>query len=53
MPLFPTTKPPALCDSDEEVEGIDVTGDELRVLVIGSCKIDTHLYRYARGAVPG
>ncbi len=47
-PLFPTGKPANLCGADEEVEGIDVSGDELRVMVIGTCKLDTHLYLYTR-----
>jgi len=47
-PLFPVPLPEIQCDQPQEVEGVDVDGDTLRVLVIGSCLIDSHLYRYQR-----
>ena len=47
-PLFPAPVPEKVCDNPEEVEGVDVDGDTLRVLVLGSCAIDSYLYRYER-----
>jgi hypothetical protein len=46
--LFPAPVPEVQCNQPQEVEGDDVDGDTLRVLVIGSCLIDEHLYRYER-----
>ena len=36
------------CGVEAEVEGIDVSGDELRVMVIGTCLVDTHVDVYVR-----
>ena len=47
-PLFPTLIPKNVCGVEAEVEGIDVSGDELRVMVIGTCLVDTHLDLYVR-----
>lgn len=49
-PLFPVLIPPDVCGAEAEVEGVDVDGDELRVMVIGSCLLDTHVDRYVRDA---
>ena len=46
--IFPAPVPEMQCTQPQEVEGVDVDGDTLRVLVIGSCQIDEHLYRYER-----
>jgi len=46
--LFPIPIPPPQCDNAPEVEGLDVDGETLRVLVIGSCRVDSHLYRFER-----
>lgn len=48
-PLFPTVAPENVCGVEAEVEGIDVSGDELRVMVIGTCLVDTHVDLYVRG----
>jgi hypothetical protein len=47
-PLFHAPVPEKRCDNPQEVEGVDVDGDTLRVLVLGSCLFDEHLYRYER-----
>lgn len=47
-PLFPTLIPENLCGVEAEVEGVDVSGDELRVIVIGTCLIDSHVDLYVR-----
>lgn len=47
-PLFPTLIPKNVCGVEAEVEGIDVSGDELRVMVIGTCLVDTHVDVYVR-----
>lgn len=47
-PLFPVPLPEMVCGQPQEVEGIDVNGDTLRVLVLGSCVVDSYLYRFQR-----
>ncbi len=47
-PLFPVPIPKNLCGIEAEVEGVDVNGDTLRVMVIGTCLLDTHIARYIR-----
>lgn len=47
--LFPTPLPEPLCGlAEPEVEGVDVEGDLFRVLVIGTCLVDSHVYRFER-----
>lgn len=47
-PLFPTLIPTNVCGAEAEVEGVDLSGDELRVLVIGTCLVDSHVDLYVR-----
>ncbi len=47
-PLFPVPIPTNVCGIEAEVEGVDVDGDTLRVMVIGTCLLDTHVARYVR-----